>query len=691
MNPSMPTRTVIGNADTDKNDLAEREQYLSLDRLKALVNPTSAKKLLESLGFSQQDVRELVKGIFEVAGYSGSNTEKSQRGPKERPTLCRIFTILIIMQRAPAIQHFVRNNINDSVLPLTIEQRFGGYDSSALARNFRIQSLSGGDADDEESHPGYDKKLQQCFSDFDRLDVESFCGMQKKVHVPFLQFPGDNLNVCFYDLDSDCILPFTELGNTKRGGEVFPWADGNLKEYWATHTRDPGNYDDVCWFFKQCLGLVTGLRRIHDPLSFARASGSNGISSAAGKSPMIPDDKYGRHGDIKPENILWFIDFDGDKDHLTICDFGLARFNSIQSKSRVDPKDIDGFSDTYQPPDCFFKEKLVNPSYDIWSLACVFLEFISWFLIDYKHTKVFSKKRLASDPQFPRLAITDDRFFHLDWSGENETAKSAKVKRSVLEGCYEDVNYATDGYSDAQRPTGKSQMRSAQEREVSLAPSISRFGHLPRVVQTYSGMQPPKETDMEELKRELDRQLSDLVPKLADMPDPCRPEQLVLDPDTIEDVHHRSGVEQDVGNNLEAAQQDVTESLMTKSETVDMLNNAIHSHDPSAITKDPLSTRPTTSRSTDETQNASWDPRISFQRERKDPAEHPQRSGSGRTGSVLTVERETAPQRKMPKSTKRMVQGVKEAFKTLGRKLKSPRRRGRGFRSMFQRASKRRP
>ncbi|RSL50760.1 hypothetical protein CEP53_008699 [Fusarium sp. AF-6] len=79
--------------------------------------------------------------------------------------------------------------------------------------------------------------------------------------------------------------------------------------------------------------------------------------------------KYGRHGDIKPENILWFND--GTKGGtLKITDFVLTKFHTWDIRS----------SRCYRPPEVELGDGLIRPSYDIWSMGCLYLEFLAWLL-----------------------------------------------------------------------------------------------------------------------------------------------------------------------------------------------------------------------------------------------------------------------------------------------------------------------
>lgn len=149
---------------------------------------------------------------------------------------------------------------------------------------------------------------------------------------------------------------------------LFRWAEGNLVDLWKKHRLSPTSSSDTRWLIKQSLGMADGLRKINCHSSWDQ-SGSNGTAHK--------DRKYrGRHGDIKPENILWF-EKDGDtQHHLVISDFGLTRFHSPDSVSRVANRLVGGFSPTYSPPELDLQEEL-SQKYDIWSLGCLYLEFLS--------------------------------------------------------------------------------------------------------------------------------------------------------------------------------------------------------------------------------------------------------------------------------------------------------------------------
>jgi len=162
---------------------------------------------------------------------------------------------------------------------------------------------------------------------------------------------------------------------------IFPWADGTLRSLWH-RVREPRLIPDqeknFLWVVKQCKDIANALHAIHE-------YEEDGIK------------QYGRHGDIKPQNILWFNgEESGDpvttsNGVLAIADFGLTRFHKEDSRSNVDPASIAG-SPTYRPPECDLRLP-VSRAYDIWSLGCVYLEFITWLIHGWQGVENFERAR----------------------------------------------------------------------------------------------------------------------------------------------------------------------------------------------------------------------------------------------------------------------------------------------------------
>ena len=100
------------------------------------------------------------------------------------------------------------------------------------------------------------------------------------------------------------------------------------------------------------------------------------------------------HGDIKPENILTFND---DRDSalgtLKTADFGLSKLYAISRRTNLHTVKRGG-TPTYRPLECDLTLiGQVSRAYDIWSLGCVYLEVVTWFLKDWDDVEEFRKNR----------------------------------------------------------------------------------------------------------------------------------------------------------------------------------------------------------------------------------------------------------------------------------------------------------
>ncbi|KAM0484911.1 hypothetical protein ACHAP7_002928 [Fusarium lateritium] len=127
------------------------------------------------------------------------------------------------------------------------------------------------------------------------------------------------------------------------------------------------------------------------------------------------------------------MNYNDDLNHLAICDFGSTEFNSIYSKSHVDARGVTGYTQTYQPPDTRVGPE-VSQKIDVWSLGCVFLEFVSWFLLGYHETvHEFSQRRMRPHPQYSDNPFTQDRFFAWETNRHSELGEIARVNPAVVE------------------------------------------------------------------------------------------------------------------------------------------------------------------------------------------------------------------------------------------------------------------
>lgn len=231
---------------------------------------------------------------------------------------------------------------------------------------------------------------------------------------------------------------FTTFEHKGRYHLLFRWADGgNLDDLWRKEHPFPEiNHTWVCWLAQQCEGLAFGLEGVHNTIMTAEDvksfySTSPASSHTAGTPWNAADDHdgrdYGRHGDIKPQNILWFKQ-DNNRYHLGVLklsDFGLTTFHHALT-TQVTPKNI-RVTPTYSAPEKEIDEKLSRP-FDIWSLGCIFLEFVTWFLLGAEGLDLFSEERIKDGGSRDRRFSLDNFYMLVKEAGMTR----ARVKPSVL-------------------------------------------------------------------------------------------------------------------------------------------------------------------------------------------------------------------------------------------------------------------
>ncbi|KAJ4421409.1 hypothetical protein N0V82_003790 [Gnomoniopsis sp. IMI 355080] len=204
-------------------------------------------------------------------------------------------------------------------------------------------------------------------------------------------------------------------------GEVFLWAlsdptrsrlMSDNTEYWESNeiylqNETPMDYSRVLWVAEQCEGLADALRYIH---RFVSADENAQVISY-------------HHGNIKPENILLYFR-PHQRPVLQLSDF----------RNSTDTTDCDPAGDRpstnahhgagdYTAPEVYFGEP-VSSSSDVWSLCCVFLDFIEWLMPS------------QSAPSQPKRVLTD-----LEDSWRYVQGREAFVdwRRSRVESGQEDV------------------------------------------------------------------------------------------------------------------------------------------------------------------------------------------------------------------------------------------------------------
>ncbi|KAI9371215.1 kinase-like domain-containing protein [Aspergillus egyptiacus] len=192
----------------------------------------------------------------------------------------------------------------------------------------------------------------------------------------------------------------------RKGGHyhfVFRRANGSLKDYWDQHPHQSVTPALLIWSMEQMVGIASGLAFFHEFTN-----------------PEIDVPRFGRHGDIKAQNILRFPASNGPGT-LKLADLGLARVHRMHSKSDVDPTTVI-VSPTYSPPDVG-RNCRVSRKWDIWGLGCLYLEFITYLVLGAEAITEFSEKRLQ-DGSSAEAVFRIDNFYSTDHKS---------VKPSVLD------------------------------------------------------------------------------------------------------------------------------------------------------------------------------------------------------------------------------------------------------------------
>ncbi|KAI0891514.1 hypothetical protein F4806DRAFT_305061 [Annulohypoxylon nitens] len=150
---------------------------------------------------------------------------------------------------------------------------------------------------------------------------------------------------------------------------IFLWAHGgNLSDYWRNFENQRLELESLHWIFGQIKGICSALDELH-----------------AGNT---------RHGDLKPENILWFQD-ESNHGIFQIADFGLAGFHEKDRQTKY-RKGMMSFTPSgtsrYEPPEMDEMRATHGARsrhYDIWSMGCVLLESLVWFIYGYNSVETF--------------------------------------------------------------------------------------------------------------------------------------------------------------------------------------------------------------------------------------------------------------------------------------------------------------
>ncbi|KFA56320.1 hypothetical protein S40293_08290 [Stachybotrys chartarum IBT 40293] len=385
--------------------------------------------------------------------------------PNDLDSAKKIFSILLKLEKVPQIIHFIQQGIKDKDLPF-VKINEDGENFDLLMNDGRQPSLFCLPEEQPERsllvnsqwgllspilRPGDGKKFTRYefkneeilpFLEAEQLlsDDESPNSKIWKVTVDGLhhQFGKGNDRFALkqlgllhkewfnWEIDAYEKIPLhnhlTPLYATiKHRGHfhlLLPLATGSsLYSMWHQNAPKQSN-SQWLWFAEQCLGLASGLGCIHNTDLGRTAIPFENL-------PWSADDRTcGRHGDIKPNNVLWFRDQDhdskahvngngkdehGEHGRLRICDFGLTRFS--HPGATMTSAGMLRLTQTYRPPE-YDTVKKVSRAFDIWSLGGMYLEMITWLLLGGEGVNDFEEKRMEDVVwEMGDYKKTDD-FFH---------------------------------------------------------------------------------------------------------------------------------------------------------------------------------------------------------------------------------------------------------------------------------------
>lgn len=217
---------------------------------------------------------------------------------------------------------------------------------------------------------------------------------------------------------------------------IFPLAGGDLQSFWRDIMPKPSmTHDTVLWVAEQCLGIARGLVAIHRHHTLNPKRHRLAFADDQTTSHQVADSQacplFGVHGDIKPQNILWFKEISkvADIGILKISDFGLSEFKTSDSKIYRPTSQV-AFCASYRPPECESRHGRVGQSQDIWALGCLYLEMITWLMGGWHLVQSFQRRRDTGEGYYSHSA--DAAFFRIESISKDGT-KVVKVKPAVTE------------------------------------------------------------------------------------------------------------------------------------------------------------------------------------------------------------------------------------------------------------------
>ncbi|KAF3052407.1 hypothetical protein E8E11_001850 [Didymella keratinophila] len=303
---------------------------------------------------------------------------------------------------------------NSAYLDLNSEQEWDGRVAKPVGLDERRSSLLGqgafGDVYKIWIHPD-----QRSFSS--GADKHGFFAMKVTQHEGTREV---SFHRAMADLSHDhllkCLASFTFSSQYYM---VYEKADCDVEKLMAMN-NDPRKLVDLRPgdLAQQLFGLADALNLIHNQGQTDCKRTSNLLA------PRHAVQKTGYVHDIKPENLLVFV-FEDDnrkkKYWFRLSDFSCAKvvdvLSSVAGKNRHSYRTVSkSGTPSYRAPEATATGKTSRP-YDVWSLGCVYLELLVWFLDGYAALKDFRDRRECQvtpggreDEGFYYMPAGSDRF-----------------------------------------------------------------------------------------------------------------------------------------------------------------------------------------------------------------------------------------------------------------------------------------
>ncbi|KAF1924940.1 uncharacterized protein M421DRAFT_103483 [Didymella exigua CBS 183.55] len=218
-----------------------------------------------------------------------------------------------------------------------------------------------------------------------------------------------------YDLPSDCILPFTKDYDASKTGAFASVSKIRIhpENQEGLETQHSPNAVAISQAIEQLRGLADGLDHLHNPRIAEKDL------EVPRNSPDVDRVDSIRHGDLKPQNILRFLDkrsmgharTRSELGVLKIADMGLAKRHTIVTELRDQDTSQRYGTIRYEAPEVLSKRGR-SRLYDVWSMGCLTLEYIIWLLHGHDTLEKF-RFQIIGDTQY-----SSTQFFQISGAGE---------------------------------------------------------------------------------------------------------------------------------------------------------------------------------------------------------------------------------------------------------------------------------